>query len=126
MATSIRINSRLLANIQDEPGQMLKPISQYANEQLVSLEEACEPLKEIIDEELEQNILIAKMNSETAKGGLTSDESAAIHLYTMEWEVTETSLYAVLNRTLHEADRRKLIPWHKYLKLLLTAFFKLP
>ncbi|CAF1495748.1 unnamed protein product [Rotaria sordida] len=126
MATSNRINPRLLANIQDESGQMLKPISQYAKEPLVSLEEACRPLKDIIDEELEQNIQIAKINSGSPPDGLTQDESAAIHLYTMEWNVTEKSLYAILNRRLREADRQKLVPWHKYMKLLLTAFFKLP
>ncbi|CAF1097862.1 unnamed protein product [Rotaria sordida] len=117
MATSNRINPRLLANIQDESGQMLKPISQYAKEPLVSLEEACRPLKDIIDEELEQNIQIAKINSGSPPDGLTQDESAAIHLYTMEWDVTEKSLYAILNRRLREADRQKLVPWHKYMKL---------
>ncbi|CAF1258282.1 unnamed protein product, partial [Rotaria sp. Silwood1] len=32
----------------------------------------------------------------------------------------------VLNRTLRLADRIKLQPWFKYLKLFLTAFYKLP
>ena len=126
MASSFRINPRLLANFQDEPTQMLKAITHYAKEPLVSLEEACEPLEGIIDEELAQNIQIAKINSRTRKDDLTQDESAAIHLYTMEWDMAENSLYAILNRTLREADRKRLVPWHKYLKLLLTAFYKLP
>jgi hypothetical protein len=126
MATSIKVNPRLRENIRDEPEQMLKPISGYEKEPLLSLEEACKPLEKIIDEELQQNIIIAKANSKEPKDGLSSDESASIHLYTMEWNVHENSLYAVLNRTLRLTDRTKLKPWFRYLKLFLTAFFKLP
>ncbi len=39
--------------------------------------------------------MISKMNSKQPKGGLTQDESASIHLYTMEWNITENTLYAV-------------------------------
>ena len=126
MATSKEINHRLIANIRDEPKQMLKPIAGYEREPLVSLEEACKPLENVLDEELEQNISIAKMNSKEPEFGLTSDEFAAIHLYTMEWNERENSLYMVLNKTLRLADRQKLRPWFRYLKLFLTGFFKLP
>ena len=126
MATSNPINHRLLANFQDEPRQMIQPIKQYAKEPLLPLRQACEPLKDIVDEDLTQNIEIALMNARGGENGLTKEESAALHLYTMEWEVSEKSLYAVLNRTLRAVNRQALIPWHKYLKLLLTAFFKLP
>ena len=125
MATAQRINPRLLANVQDEPKKMLKPISQYASEPLVPLRDACIPLKHLFDQELDQNIQISLINA-AEDNGLSKDESAAIHLYTMEWNVSAKSLYALLNRTLREADRNALIPWHRYLKLLLTAFFKLP
>jgi hypothetical protein len=126
MAASKEINHRLVANIRDEPQQMLKPISGYDREPLVSIEKACEPLEDILDYELKQNIIIAKMNSTKPKNGLTSDEAASIHLYTMEWDERENSLYMVLNKTLRLADRTKLRPWFKYLKLFLTGFFKLP
>lgn len=126
MASSIDANPRLKMSIRDESQQMLKPISGYEEEPLLPLEEACKPLQQIIDNELPQNIMISKMNSEEPKDGLTANESASIHLYTMEWDVQENSLYAVLNRTLRLADRRKLQPWFKYLKLFLTAIFKLP
>jgi hypothetical protein len=126
MAVSEPINHRLVANIRGEPTQMLKPISGYEREPLVSIEEACKPLENILDDELKLNISIAKMNSTEPQNGLTSDESAAIHLYTMEWDVRENSLYMVLNQTLRVADRTKLRPWFKYLKLFLTGFFKLP
>ncbi len=126
MAVSKEINHRLVANIRDEPEQMLKPISGYEREPLLSIEEACKPLEKILDNELKQNISIAKMNSKKPKNELTTDESASIHLYTMEWDVRENSLYMVLNKTLRLADRTKLQPWFKYLKLFLTGFFKLP
>ncbi len=126
MAASKEINRRLVANIRDEPKQMLKPIAGYEREPLLSIEEACKPLEDVLDDELKQNISIAKMNSTELEYGLTSDEFAAIHLYTMEWDVRENSLYMVLNKTLRLADRGKLRPWFKYLKLFLTGFFKLP
>jgi hypothetical protein len=126
MAASKEINHRLVANIGNEPTQMLKPISGYEREALLTIEEACKPLEDILDHELKQNISIAKMNSTEPKNGLTPDESAAIHLYTMEWDERENSLYMVLNQTLRLADRGKLRPWFKYLKLFLTGFFKLP
>ena len=126
MATSEPINPRLIADIKDEPKQMLKPIAGYEHEPLLSLEEACEPLNDILDHELKQNITIAKMNSTSPEYDLQPDEAAAIHLYTMEWDEHTNSLYMVLNKTLRMADRTKLRPWFKYLKLLLTGIFKLP
>lgn len=126
MAEAKQINHRFVSNIHDEPKQMLKPIAGYEREPLVSLEESCKPLENILGYELEQNILIAKKNSRNPKHGLTSDESAAIHLYTMEWNNRENSLYMVLNSTLRLVDRSKLRPWFRYLKLLLTGLFKLP
>jgi hypothetical protein len=54
--------------------------------------------------------------------GLTQDESAAIRLYTKEWDTNSDeprgSRYVHLNRT-------KLRPWFRYLKLFLTALAKL-
>lgn len=126
MAASKEINHRLIADIRDEPKQMLKPISGYEHEPLVSIEEACKPLEDVLDHELKQNITIAKMNSTEPEHGLTQDQFAAIHLYTMEWNERENSLYMVLNKTLRLADRGKLRPWFKYLKLFLTGFFRLP
>ncbi|CAF4183434.1 unnamed protein product [Rotaria sordida] len=126
MAASSNVNYRLLTSVRDEPKQMLQPVSGYEEEPLLPLEEACKPLEKILDHELKQNIIIAKMNSEEPADQLTQDESASIHLYTMEWKKRENSLYAVLNRTLRMADRSKLQSWFRYLKLFLTAFFKLP
>jgi hypothetical protein len=126
MATPVNINRRLLESVRDEPKKMLLPISGYEKETVKSLDDACESLKDLFDQKLKEYITIAKMNSTDPKDGLSSDESAAIQLYTMEWDVHDKSLYMVLNRTLRAVDRNKLRPWFKYLKLLLTALFKLP
>ena len=123
------INPRYLLGISDEPKQLLQPITGYADEPLLSLEEACEPLLNIVAR-LPVNIWIAKENSKNPADGLTQDESAAIRLYTMEWDVgpdePRGSLYAHLNRTLKEIDRMKIRPWFRYMKLFLTALAKLP
>jgi hypothetical protein len=129
MAACVRINPRLVVDIkeiQDESKPMLKPIFGYEKEKLLDLEQACEPLKSLFDDQLLEQIKNAKLNSINPKDGLTQDESASIRLYTLEWNYGSPSLYIVLNRTLREDDREKLRPWFKYLKLILTAFFKLP
>ncbi len=121
-----KVNPRLaFAPIAQEPKQLLKAIKGYEKEPLLSLEEACEPLHKILDE-LDENIVIAKKNCKRPADGLSQDESASIHLYTMEWEDSDDSLYAVLNRTLRTPERQMIKPWFKYLKLFLTALFKLP
>jgi hypothetical protein len=105
---------------------LLLPISGYEKVIVKSLEEACEPIKNLFDENLKQYITTAQINSKEPEDALSPDESAAIYLYTLEWNVKENSLYMMLNQTLRLADRAKLQPWFKYLKLFLTAFFKLP
>ncbi|CAF4874755.1 unnamed protein product, partial [Rotaria sp. Silwood2] len=69
----------------DERKQLLEPISGYAHEPVLSLEEACEPLLNIVSR-LPVHIWIAKQNSTSSADDLTQDESAAIRLYTMEWD----------------------------------------
>ncbi|CAF1510746.1 unnamed protein product [Rotaria magnacalcarata] len=102
------------------------PIVGYASEPLLPLYKACAPLNGII-----QNILFyvqsaLEETSEQPLDGLTIDESAAIRLYTIEWEGSHQSLYSKLNYTLKTASREELRPYFKYLKLFVTALAKLP
>ena len=64
MGTSIfeLINPRYLLGISDEPKQISQPISGYAHEPLLPLEEACEPLLSTVPR-LSAYIWIAKQNS---------------------------------------------------------------
>ncbi|CAF4183584.1 unnamed protein product [Didymodactylos carnosus] len=120
--TTTAINPRYLISVRDEPTQQLKLIAGYEKEELVSLEKAVEPLYELLDiNELKENVEIALANSKNPANGLTRDESAAIHLYTIE-----SDLYPTLNHALRAANRRKLLPWFPYLKLFFTALSKIP
>jgi hypothetical protein len=72
---------------------------------LLTLSASVERLDRMIPK-LSRNAWIAKKRTIDPCEGLTSDESAAIQLYTMEWRPSEQSFYA-------------------YLKLVLTALWKL-
>ena len=52
---------------------------------------------------------------------LTVDELAAIHLYTQE-----TPFYRILNERLRSEKRQLLVPFFRYIKLLLKGLYKLP
>ncbi|CAF1621078.1 unnamed protein product, partial [Didymodactylos carnosus] len=102
-----RRSPHYLVDIAENPKQILEPIFGYASEPLLSLEEACEPLLPIVVR-LPVYIHIAKEESKDPADGLTQEESAAIRLYTIEWDPDDddphASLYSRLNRTLKQAD----------------------
>ncbi|CAF0810886.1 unnamed protein product, partial [Didymodactylos carnosus] len=110
---------------EEEPSQTLIPIQGYEKAPLVSLEEAVEPIQTLIPN-LDSMVKTAKRNSRKPSDDLTPDESAAIHLYTMQWPKPHPSLYTLLNKKLRSQDRDTLILWFSYLKLFLTALHKLP
>ena len=112
-------------DVGEEPRKLLQPIEGYQSLRLVSLEEAIEPIVEFCPD-VRRRAYIAKGNCDSPKDGLTEDESASVYLYTSEWEPRDQCLYVVLNSVLRSQDRRKSIPpWFLFLKLLLTALFKL-
>jgi hypothetical protein len=70
---------------------------------------------------------IAKQKcKKSPSNSLSIDESASIILYSMDWEPQEQCLYYVLNQTLRAKNRKQLIPWFLYLKLILTSLSHLP
>lgn len=113
------------SDVAGEPCTMLPPIEGFNNYPLVSLEEAIEPLIPIV-QDVKERATIAKNNSKDPSDDLSSDQSAAIVLYTMEWESYTSSLYYILNSSLRKKNREKLRPWFLYLKLLFTALSRLP
>jgi hypothetical protein len=129
MAASTKETAHSYVRISDiikEPKKMLMPIYGYENEPLVSLEEAVAPLVSILPR-IQIYVHVAKERCDPIPAdGLTQDQSASIMLYTMEWQPQEQCLYFVLNATLRAEDRRKLKPWFSYLKLILSALFRLP
>ncbi|CAF3606844.1 unnamed protein product [Rotaria sp. Silwood1] len=102
-----------------EPQKFLSPVKNYEKVPLASLEEAVKPIEHLIDN-VQADVWIAKRNSKNPQDGLSQDESAAIYLYSME------SLYCELNRALRDKNRERLVPFFPYLKLFLTALWKLP
>jgi hypothetical protein len=111
-----------LTDVQFEPGKFLSPIEGYEKVPLVSLEQAIQSLLSIVPD-IERRAFIALQRCQNPVDMLNKNESAAIFLYTMEWA---NSVYLLLNKALTEEDRNHLLPWFSYLKLLLTALFKLP
>ncbi|CAF1592868.1 unnamed protein product [Adineta ricciae] len=107
------------------PNRMFAPIEGYEHMPLVSLEEAVEPLVNIVPK-VQRNVFIVKQNCQHPEDGLSSDESASIMLYTFESKPHESSLYVILNAALRLEKREQLVPWFLYLRLILTALGKLP
>ncbi|CAF3111335.1 unnamed protein product [Rotaria sp. Silwood2] len=104
----------------------ISPIVGYAEEPLLPLAEACAPLIDIINNLSVYVQLALDETPESPPDGLTVDESAAIRLYTIEWERPHRSLYSMLNHTLKSTNREELRPYFKYMKLFLTALVRLP
>ena len=100
---------------------ILSPIRNYENQPLVSLEEAVRTF-ENVNADLPTDICAAKQNSEdqVTDDHLTHDERASIYLYTMQQSIPHH-----LNEALRSDDRERLLPWLLFLKLFLTALWKL-
>jgi len=108
-----------------EPTRTLTAIEGYERKPLVSLKEAVASIDTPIHN-LNRMVWTAERNSEDPEDGLTSDESASIHLYTQEWPEDHVSFYSLLNEKLRSEKRNELKSWYSYLKLFLTALYKLP
>ncbi|CAF3270287.1 unnamed protein product [Rotaria sp. Silwood2] len=116
--------SRYTDLIGEPVARLLSPIKGYEAAPLVSLELAVAPISNFFDD-VEENVWISKENSKTPPDGLTQDESAAIHLYTMQFD-SDPNFYQLFNSTLRGENRDNLKPWFAYLKLFMTALHKLP
>ena len=115
-----------VADMAAESGKILTPIKGYEKKSLVTLEEAIEPIVSLVPD-VQHMAHVAKMRcAHPPADGLSLDESASIMLYTMEWNPSKASFYYILNDTLRSENRQQLIPWFLFLKLILTAFARLP
>jgi hypothetical protein len=113
-------------NIASDIREDHEPIVGYAEEPILPLSKACTPLTSILHNLSFYVQMAMDETPEQPPDGLTIDESAAIRLYTIEWEGPHRSLYSMLNYTLKCEDREHLRPYFKYLKLFVTALAKLP
>ena len=102
----------------------LPPVYGYLNHDLLSLKEAVQPISSLFPD-LDSQVRIAKVGHHfPSEHGLTREESAAIYLYTMEWN--DTSFFKIINEALRSENRGALKQWFGYLKLFYTAIQKLP
>ncbi|CAM4970481.1 unnamed protein product [Rotaria socialis] len=115
-----------IKNVMNDIRADLGPIVGYAAEPLLPLFEACAPLTNVLYNLSFYVQMALNETPEVPPDGLTIDESAAIRLYTIEWDEPHQSLYSTLNYTLHNCPCVDLRPYFKYLKLFLTALVKLP
>lgn len=92
---------------------------------IVSLEESVNSLISFVPD-VKEMVKKVKEKCTKPKDGLTTNESASIMLYSLEWTPREKSFYVVLNDTLRSEDEQKLKPWELYLKLFIISLEKLP
>ncbi|CAF3150105.1 unnamed protein product [Rotaria sp. Silwood2] len=112
-------------DLYNEPvDHLLSPIKGYQDKPVVSLPKAIEPVAGFFNK-IEDNVSVALHNCQNPADGLDQQESASIHLYTMQFR-GGPSLYLLLNKSLRAENREELQPWFSYLKLFLTALHKLP
>ena len=108
----------------DAESTCLSPVYGYHDRELLPLSKALDPVKHQM-KGIDTYIRIAKTACHfPSEHGLTQEESAAIYIYTMDWD--DCSLYRLLNAELRIEDRSLLKPWFDYLKLFDTALQKLP
>lgn len=95
------------------------PLFDVADLPILTLEEAVEKLIPLVPNIMD-DVATAKKKYNRHSSLLTRDESAAIYFYSM----SATLIH--LQSALRAEDRHALNPWLDFLKLLLTAFEKLP
>ncbi|CAF4971937.1 unnamed protein product, partial [Rotaria sp. Silwood1] len=115
-----------ITNDANDFKKSFNPISGYVEEPLLPLVKACAPLNDILHDLSKYVQLALNETPEEPPDDLTIDESAAIRLYTIEWDKPHRSLYSMLNYTLKTGSREDVLPYFKYIKLFLTALIKLP
>jgi len=97
------------------------PIFGYEQLPLLTLEESVQELISFIPD-VNKYAIMAMQNCNQRSSLLTRDESAAIYLYTMP----SLSFFEFLNKALRTNERDNLKPWLPFLKLFITALWKLP
>ncbi len=121
---SVEEDSRY-TDLNDEPvDRLLSPIRGYEDKPLLPLTEAVKTISGFFNE-IQDYVFVALHNCQNPVDDLTQQESASIHLYTMQFH-GGPSLYSRLNQSLRAENRDELIPWFSFLKLFLTALHKLP
>ncbi len=117
--------SSRFTDICNEPiDHILSSINYYQDKPLIPLIESVKPICGFFNR-IEDYVFAALRNCSNPSDGLTQQESASIYLYTMPFQ-SESSLNILLNQSLRNENREQLKSWFYFLKLFLTALYKLP
>ena len=96
------------------------PVPGLLEQAIVSLEEAISNL----------NLKNKRYYLETAQScvygrdNVTDDEARALFLYTCQWDLTEESLFYLVNSSLRNRERTTIRPYVPYIRLLISAMSK--
>lgn len=101
------------------------PVEHLKNTPVVSLLQAIQPLKGIVDK-VEDNAKFILAQCNDPADGLTQNQSAAIKFYTYEANPMKNSIYLSLNNALRSEEPSRIRPWDLYMRLLVDAIVRLP
>ena len=110
------------SDLRNETECHLTPLKHhYENRQIISLEEATDPLISIV-QNIKQMVEYAIQHAKGMTDSLPLDQRASIALYSLGWLPKESAFYYVLNSVLRSPDRDNTItPWLDFLNLFMTA-----
>lgn len=97
----------------------------YQNQPLVSINTATQKLSGLCRSISEDLSVVKERIAKVPTDNLSTEESAAIYLYTMGGISTNRSLYEGLNNALRAKTQALVGPYVPYLKLLIAALSKL-
>ena len=123
--SGVRKDGQRYTDVAAEPNKVLPPLEKFANKCTIGLLDAIKTAEKFVDD-LSRYTISSLNKCKFPKDGLTQNESAALYLYSLQWPVGKHSFYTLFNRALRHEDRTKLIPYHNYLHLFMTALGKLP
>jgi len=121
-----RSDEKRFVDVSTEPEKILPPLPHSSeSESIPTLLDAIKSSEHLV-EDLRKKAEDALSKCKNPKGKLSRDQSAALYLYSMQWPKGKHSFYFLFNRALRNEDRTKLIPYHGYFKLFMSALNKLP
>lgn len=129
MSLSELSNANIFSRFFDkslELNNVTKQMPSYENKDIWSFDHVIEQLKDIIPDLNHMAELVKRKCSKISLGRLNFDQAAAIMLFTMEWTPEKPAFYLHLNTALRNENRKLLVRWNPYIRLLVNALMELP
>jgi hypothetical protein len=124
---SVRTDLKRYRDINKEPDTILPPLPVVTAQttEILSLRQSVKNVEKLLSD-LASKVEYCLQRCKNPKDGLSQDQSAALFLYSLEWQDGQRSLYDMFNRALRSEDRTKLVPFRNYYNLFTSALNKLP